>query len=278
MKTHQIFQGSLFIALILFGFLPLKSAQSNQQTTAAAVGNAIGQVVWVKGVVKATGPDQTTRTLTRRSPIYVKDTIETTENSTGEVVFSDNSIVALRSDTQLRIDDYQFGKNVEPSKVKYIATLVKGGFRTLTGLIPKENSKNYQVNTPVATIGVRGTEYAVSLGKNNSLDIMYFKGTPCFTGAKDGSTTCLDYQNRFYQVDQSGAVTRLPAMPATFREQPNLTSSDSGAAGLINGGSGGGSSGGGSNSGGSSSGGGSAGGPPGQTGAPGGPVKGFCIQ
>lgn len=39
--------------------------------------------------------------------------------------------------------------------------LVKGGFRTVTGLIGKANREDYRVNTPTATIGVRGTDWII---------------------------------------------------------------------------------------------------------------------
>jgi hypothetical protein len=39
--------------------------------------------------------------------------------------------------------------------------LVKGGFRSITGLVGKINRDEYQVATPVATIGIRGTDITV---------------------------------------------------------------------------------------------------------------------
>lgn len=55
-----------------------------------------------------------------------------------------------------------------PPKKQRVATpqraffrLVKGGFRTITGLIGKANQEDYRVTTPTATIGIRGTEWIV---------------------------------------------------------------------------------------------------------------------
>ena len=42
-----------------------------------------------------------------------------------------------------------------------IFSLLKGGFRSISGLIGKINHDEYQVSTPVATIGIRGTDYLV---------------------------------------------------------------------------------------------------------------------
>ena len=42
-------------------------------------------------------------------------------------------------------------------------SLLKGGFRTVSGLIGKINHEDYSVATPVATIGIRGTDYLTVL-------------------------------------------------------------------------------------------------------------------
>jgi hypothetical protein len=127
----------------------------------ALAAEMIAQVVWVRGKVEASSPAGV-RTLQRRSPIYEQDTIKTSETGSGQFVFTDGSIVALREGTVFKVDQYKFNPN-EPKDNKYAASLAKGGFRTITGLISKANPDGYQVNTPVATIGVRGTAYTAVL-------------------------------------------------------------------------------------------------------------------
>ncbi len=139
----------------------------------AFAADMIAQVVWVRGKVEASSPAGAARTLQRRSPIYEQDTIKTSGAGTGEIVFTDNSIVALREGTVFKVDQYKFNPK-SPKDNKYAASLAKGGFRTITGLISKANPDGYQVNTPVATIGVRGTEYTAFL--HNGLQFSLQKG------------------------------------------------------------------------------------------------------
>lgn len=119
----------------------------------------IGLVVWVTGSIKASMPGAGERTLSRRSPIYETDTLTTDSNSSGEIVFTDNSILSLRNSTTLEIAKYHFTKNTAGGNSETL-NLLKGGFRTITGAITKENPESYKVNTPVATIGVAGTVYS----------------------------------------------------------------------------------------------------------------------
>ncbi len=88
------------------------------------------------------------------------DTLELGSQSNAQVRFTDESIVALRSDTSFRISEYAF-QNKEPAAQRAFFNLIKGGMRTVTGLIGRSNHQSYGVQTPVATIGIRGTSFAL---------------------------------------------------------------------------------------------------------------------
>jgi len=85
----------------------------------------IGQMVWVKGQVQAIDASQHARTLQRRSPIYVQDTIVTGSGS-GQIVFTDNSLLALRQGTTFQITQYHFIPP-PPNNNKYVGRLIAGG-------------------------------------------------------------------------------------------------------------------------------------------------------
>ncbi|MBV5276984.1 FecR domain-containing protein, partial [bacterium] len=57
-----------------------------------------------------------------------------------------------------RVDDYQYSGKTDGQE-KGFFSLLKGGLRTITGLVGRSNRDNYKVTTSVATIGIRGTEY-----------------------------------------------------------------------------------------------------------------------
>lgn len=126
----------------------------------------IGQMVWVKGDVKAISLEQKARTLQRQSPVYQGDTIETGTAGSGQIVFTDGSLLVLRGGTDFKVDQYHYDKKGKPADNHFIGNFIKGGFRTITGLIAHTHYDGYAVKTPVATIGVRGTEYVAVLGSN----------------------------------------------------------------------------------------------------------------
>lgn len=212
---------SLAVVFASFCLISLWASLTHAQQQKAAQPQTIGQVVWVKGEVKAVVGNQS-RALQRRSPVYDKDTIVTDKTSTGQLVFSDNSLVSLSADTAMRIDEYQYGKNVPKGQSKFVASLVKGGFRTITGLIPKDNPDNYQVNTPVATIGVRGTSYAIRF-TNGQLFAKYLTGRPCIHNKK--GEVCLNASEVYANVSGADVMPVILAHdPGGFQNIPDITS------------------------------------------------------
>lgn len=123
---------------------------------------ADGQVISVAGdaYVERSG---TRIMLKPGDPVFTRDTVNTGKDSIVRFRMSDESFFALPSNSSLRISDYLLpGKSTaKKTAPRAVFSLLKGGFRTVTGLIGKLGGETYQVRTPVATIGVRGTEFSV---------------------------------------------------------------------------------------------------------------------
>jgi hypothetical protein len=126
-------------------------------TTQAA--DIAGHIIMVKGDVSAATSDGNQRALKRRDPVFVSDTITTGDSSRVQIRFIDNGLLALQANSQLAIHSYNQNADA-PEQEKVLMELVEGGFRTLTGTIGKGNKEAYQVDTPVASIGIRGTLYS----------------------------------------------------------------------------------------------------------------------
>lgn len=117
-----------------------------------------GKVVLSLGKNVAQLPDQPARSLKRKSLIFSQDIVTTGAKGQLQLKFTDGSRLSLRSATQFKVEEYNFD-SADPKKGKSIYRLLKGGMRTITGAISDANVDQYRVNTPIATIGVRGTHY-----------------------------------------------------------------------------------------------------------------------
>lgn len=117
-----------------------------------------GRVDFAFGSVSATGVDGKSRPLDKGADINSGDSIATGDGRV-QIRFTDGAYLSLQPNTVFKVDNYAFnGKN--DGNEKGFFSLVKGGLRTVSGLIGKANKQSYEVRTPTATIGIRGTAYS----------------------------------------------------------------------------------------------------------------------
>lgn len=139
------------ISLCMLGFI---STQLHAQDVVP-----VANVVAFSGEVTAAGTDGEIRALELNSPIYSGDTVATGPASRMRILFSDGSAKTLRPNSRLVIDEYRYASGSEPEPDSSVVRLLRGGMHALTGAIGSANPEAYRVETPVATIGIRGTEY-----------------------------------------------------------------------------------------------------------------------
>lgn len=120
---------------------------------------AAATVANLSGTLSVQKPDGTVKILSQKSEIEVGDVLTTEKDSYARIKFSDGGEVTLRPNSRLKIDEYGFTEDA-PEKDSFVFSLVKGGLRTITGLVGKRGNRDaYRLNTATATIGIRGTHY-----------------------------------------------------------------------------------------------------------------------
>ena len=136
---------------------------------------SIGKVVIARGDVYALDANEQRRALQRRSDVFEGDTIVTGTDGSLQIRFKDNAILALRADSQLKITEYH-GQDADNDQERVLMDLLAGGFRTITGSIGKTDQDAYQVRTPNASIGIRGTHYEALIQASSLLLGVYQGG------------------------------------------------------------------------------------------------------
>lgn len=128
------------------------------------LGHAAGvaRMDFVAGNVVALGSGGVSRPLGKGDEVAAGETISTRDGR-AQVRFSDGAMVSLQPQTDFRVDAYHYAGKADGSEQGFFS-LLKGGMRTITGLIGRTNQDNYRVTTQAATIGIRGTEYSITYG------------------------------------------------------------------------------------------------------------------
>lgn len=117
-----------------------------------------GHFQFVAGDVRVVGPDGKERPARKGEGVNEKETIVSGKDGSAQLRMIDEGIVAVRPETSLRIDEYKFADR-ENGAERGFFSLLKGGFRSITGAIGRVNKDNYGIRTPAATIGIRGTDH-----------------------------------------------------------------------------------------------------------------------
>ena len=127
-----------------------------------------GMVVASRGEVIAMS-NGVSRELKQGDFVFVEDEIMTSKRSFAVLQFVDGAKVTVRPDSVMIVETYLYNGDGEDATT---LSLVSGGMRVITGAMAKSNPENYKVRTPVALMGVRGTEFSVMLCDDQICDEM----------------------------------------------------------------------------------------------------------
>jgi hypothetical protein len=132
----------------------------------------VGRVEFSIGEVTGIDSDGKQRWLIKGSTLSAGDTVRTGRGR-AQIRFTDGGYTSLQPNTEFRIDEYNYDAKRKQESVGFFS-LLRGGLRTITGIVGRFRKKAYQLRTPVATVGIRGTEYLAEVG--NSLTVHVGEG------------------------------------------------------------------------------------------------------
>ncbi|MBI9079589.1 MAG: FecR domain-containing protein [Pseudodesulfovibrio sp.] len=137
----------------------------------------IGEITIVHGTAIAEGPDGS-RELTQGSPVYEGETITTQgAGSATEITFTDGATLSQGPSSSVRLDDYVFDPDQDTGEMTL--QLMEGSFRSVTGKIVDMNPEGFTIDTPLATIGIRGTTTGHRVGGQTEAHLVIdFDGKP----------------------------------------------------------------------------------------------------
>ncbi|CCQ73777.1 FecR domain-containing protein [Magnetospira sp. QH-2] len=136
---------------------PLAPGQVAQSEIAAMEGMApIGQVDTTTGTVTVTHADGTKETLAKGDSVYQGDILETASDGAVGVILADNSVFSLGEGGRMVLDEMVYDPGSQEGSASF--ALLTGAATFVSGQIAKFGQDAMVVNTPVATIGIRGTK------------------------------------------------------------------------------------------------------------------------
>lgn len=126
----------------------------------------VGEVMLTRGQVIAVGQDKVSRDLDTGDGVFVGDKIVTGEDGFVRLLMVDDARLDLRCYSIMVIEKY----DLQTTRRSSILKLLQGSLRKISGEIGKSKDDVYEMKTPVASVGVRGTEYALRVFQSKGCD------------------------------------------------------------------------------------------------------------
>lgn len=187
----------LFIALLL-GLVPLVSQAASRPA---------GVVLLVSGQASAQVAGEPSRTLSRRAEIYVGDRINTATDSQLQLRMKDGAMIALGANAEFTVKAYSDDATGD-KKDEAVLSLVKGGLRTISGQIDKSA---YSMETPTATLGIRGTVFDVYVRADGTTIVILRDGIVLVNGRAGGQKKLT--KHGLATIIEPGKAPTEPATP-----------------------------------------------------------------
>ena len=127
----------------------------------AWAGQVAGTVMQLSGPLMARKAEGKVKILAVKSEVEQGDTLLTEKETYALIKLIDNSEITLKPNTSFVIEQFAYTAE-QPDSDHAIFSLLKGGLRSVTGLLGKRNKERFEMKTPAATIGIRGTTFVAS--------------------------------------------------------------------------------------------------------------------
>lgn len=153
----------LLRTVILVIAVPLAAANARGQAVEARVANASGRV-------SISGNARTSSVPARNEVLTPGDIIDTHGGGRVRIELSDGSVVIVQPETRLVLQDYR-----SVTSLRELLSIIVGRVRIKINHFSSQPNP-YRVNSPSASIAVRGTEFGVTVGTSGDTEVVVYEG------------------------------------------------------------------------------------------------------
>ena len=175
----------------------------------ARAADDIGKATAIKTSVTGTRDSQSI-VLKTGDDIFANQTVATDGAGVGQFEFRDKTKLALGPGSTVVLDNFVYNPKGSGSKV--VLELTRGSFRFITG---KAKHDAYEIVTPTATIGVRGTAFDVYVDDSGALAIAMINGAVQVC-PHSGACRLHNIIGRFLTLNAEGVFSLRDTWDATF--------------------------------------------------------------
>lgn len=143
-------------------------------------GSAIGTVEEADGAVWAIRVDGTRVELKVGDPVFQGDVLESGPDGSVGVILADDTTFSMGEDGQMVLDEMVYDPSTQEGSVS--VSVLEGVFTFVSGQVAKTDPDAMSIDTPVATIGIRGTQVGINLNEEDGMDVVLMEEADGFVG------------------------------------------------------------------------------------------------
>lgn len=157
----------------------------------------VGEIEELSGAATVTRTDGTTEDIQIGTPIYEGDIVETNADGAVNIVFVDETSFAVSENARMAIDEYVYDPATESGAQNF--SVLRGVFVFTSGLIGRDDPDDVEIDTPVGSIGIRGTIIAGDINPDGESEITVIEGAIVVTNG--GGEAILSDQFETVKID-----------------------------------------------------------------------------
>ena len=166
----RVTYGCLFFLLVAMG------------SSSAIAADAVGWVQEAKGDASILSGAGASRTAALEMGFVSTETLKTGVGGRLQVMFRDKTTLALDENSEVHVKDVMLDEAAAGNQ-RFVVSILKGTIGLLAGAIAKKKPDQFRIDTPLAYMGIRGTEIASAVDKTKETHGL-FEGGPVSVTAK----------------------------------------------------------------------------------------------
>jgi hypothetical protein len=192
---------------------------SGAQVIGGTDGAPIGTVKTLTGEVWVTRADGTRVQLQAGDQVYQGDNIETGPDGAIGVLLADETTFSMGEESQMVLDEMVYDPATQDGSLN--VSVVQGVFTFVSGQVAKTDPDAMKIDTPVATIGIRGTQVGIEIPPDGEMQVVLMEEADGFVGE-------VVIENNTGQVvmNQGGDYVSIPSYDSEASSRGHMSDDD----------------------------------------------------
>jgi VCBS repeat-containing protein len=171
---------------------------------------SIGRVETASGSAFVIRADGSRLSLSSGVHLYAGDILETGENGSVGIIMADETSLSMGEKGSMVLDEMIYDPSTQEGSMAL--SVMKGVYTIVSGMVSKTDPNAMTINTPVGTVGIRGTQLGLEILDGRNLNVVMMREGDGYVGEVFVRNEAgLQVMNQAHQAIFIGSMDKAPA-------------------------------------------------------------------